>query len=301
MKWAIIGIVAVVVLGGAGYAVYELTDWFEQGQDWWDEKRLENFETIALRDLDEKQKKLDKSEKDLFEFKVQLTKYIGGESFGKANFTKDGSGFLTRYGYDKEIEYLTKQGEALASALTSAESAPNAVIDADSGKLDQETMISVTLPRKDGGEFTKDLSAKQINILLSKNEVELSRNEKSLKRLNEMIAKLEAVKKEWKLTNEKQKDALDDLRQQVTAISMEMKAQEALENLDEINKAIRGEESDSELGKLIHDFEVKKADYQARKLVEADDVEAAKSEISLKDIEGPNDDTTSSVKSRFLK
>ena len=51
MKWAIIGIVALVVLGGVGYAVYTLTNAPEQAQEWWDEKKLDNFETLEVVEL----------------------------------------------------------------------------------------------------------------------------------------------------------------------------------------------------------------------------------------------------------
>lgn len=300
MKWAIIGIVAVVVLGGAGYAVYELTDWFEQGQDWWDEKKLDNFETHANRELDAFEKKIAEHEKTLREMKVDRVMWAGDETLGERNFKEGDNGFWTKYGYDEHIKYRENQGKALAAAYKKAAAATDASIDTATGELDAETVISVDLPDRKGVVSTKELKASELLSILGEIEEDLIDKEANLARVEDMVAQFDTSIKAWEKQIETEKSELKDLRKEVKTIAAEIKLQKAKEDLAELNKAINGKESDSELGKMIHQFETKKARFQAEELVAADEGKKGGGSVTLADLDKPTS-KKAPAKSRFLK
>ena len=106
MKWALIGIVALAVIGGGGYAIYKLTDAPEQAQEWWDEKKLDNFETLANRELDDFEKKIAEHKQIQKKMKVDRVLWAGHAELGDANFKEQkDTGFWTLYGYEHEIEH----------------------------------------------------------------------------------------------------------------------------------------------------------------------------------------------------
>ncbi|MCA8913123.1 MAG: hypothetical protein KDB82_15590 [Planctomycetes bacterium] len=302
MKWAIIGIIAVIVLGGAGYAIYTLTSAPEDAQAWWDEKKLDNFETLANRELEDYETKISEHKKTLQQLKVQRILWAGDEKLGDSNFREQkDTGFWTLYGYQKQQEYRNGQGEALANAYKAAASAGDAVIDADTGELDGETLISVELPTRDGGSSTRDIKATDVLALLNTEiENDLIEIEANIGRVEQMVDQYDKSIVAWEQQIQAEEDGLKELRKQVKSIAAEIKLQKAKEDLAELNKTINGESDDSELGKMIRNFEDRKTKFKAEELVAADEGKKGGGSISLSDLDKP---TTAKApkKSRFLK
>lgn len=301
MKWAVIGIIAVIVLGGIGYAVYTLTDAPEQAQEWWDEKKLDNFETLANRELDDFEKKIEEHKATQKKLKVDRILWAGHEELGDSNFKEQkDTGFWTLYGYEKEIELRTAQGEALAAAYKKAAEGPGAVIDADTGDLAADAKILCNIPQRDGSTNQQELTAETVLKQLTNIENALIEAEANRDRVKQMVEQHDLQIKAWDDQIAKEEEEIVELRKQVKSIAAEIKLQKAKEDLAELNKAIAGEDSNSELGKLIHGFEQRKTKFKAEELVAADEGKKGGGSVSLSDLDKPAS-KDAPKKSRFLK
>lgn len=268
MKWAIIGIVAVVVLGAVGYGIYELTSLPEDAQEWWDEKKLENFPAQAereIKDMEGRLAKLKETRADLNEQRILLA---GGEAMGDSNFSTASTGFMTKHGYEQKIKMYTEAGQTLGNAYIEASKSADAVIDADTGELAPEAPITVSFVNPaDGRKLNnEELTAADVLNILGEIEEALASLEYELPLVDEAIADYDAIIKEVDDTIVAQEAALKEFRQEVKKIEAQLKIIKVKEDLAEINKAINGEESNSELGKLIGQYEAKKKEFAARQM-----------------------------------
>lgn len=299
MKWAVIGIIAVVVLAGAGFVIYQLTDWPEQGQEWWDEKRLENFPAIAEREIQEMEGRLEKLKETRKDLDLQRLKLEGGESMKESNFSTADTGFMTKWGYEKKIVAYTEAGTALGTAYKEAAAAPGAAINADTGELDEkaEIVVSFVNPQTNRKINNEKLTAADVLNMLAEIDESLTQYEYELPLVEEAIGSYVEIIKEVDVTIKAQEEALKEFRQEVRKIEAQLKIIKVKEDLAEINKAINGEESNSELGKLIGQYEKKKKDFAAREMQAQDKGSKPK---GLADV-GKGSPTSSGKGSRFLK
>lgn len=302
MKWAVIGIFAVVVLGGVGFAVYKLTDAPEKAQEWWDEKKLDNFEVLANRELDDFEKKIADHKDTLKKLKVEKVTWEGHEELGEANYKEQKTGFWTLLGYQKQLAFRTKQGEALGAAYSKALEA-NGTMDSTTGDrvLAEDAVISVSLPSKDGLTTARELKAGDILKLLGDIEVELIELDANAKRVETVVAEYAKSVTAWTEQIKIEEDQLKELRKEVKLVAAEIKIQKAKEDLAELNKAINGEGGNSELGKMIRKYEERKTKFKAEELVAADEGKKAKASISLSDLDKPAKGGSAPAKSRFIK
>lgn len=298
MKWAIIGIVALVVLGGVGYAVYELTDAPEQAQEWWDEKRLENFETIANRELDNFEETIAEHKATLKKLKSDRIMWAGHEDWDGYEKEQE-TGFHTLMFYEEQIEHRNTQGQALAKAYKEYMNSDSAVINADSGEVDREAMFTVSVPQKDGGASSKEMSLDTIKQYTDKLSTDIAELEANRDRVESMVKQYDQAIVEWTNQVKVEEEQLVELRKEVKMIAAEIKLQKAKADLAELNKAINGEESDSELGSLIRKFEQKKSKFEREELVSSDEETKTSSEISLDDLDAGSS-TGPSTSNRFL-
>lgn len=301
MKWAIIGIVALVVLGAVGYGVYTLTSVPEDAQEWWDEKKLDNFEVLANRELDDFEKKIAEHKASQKKLKIDRILWAGHEELGDANFKEQKeTGFWTMYGYEKELEHRTKQGEALAGAYKKAASAAGAVIDVDTGELAKDAKITCSVPQRDGSANAKEFTAEEVIKQLTNIENALIDAEANVGRVKSMVDQYEQSIVAWDAQIAKEEEEIVELRKQVKSIAAEIKIQKAKEDLAELNKTINGESEDSSLGKMIRGFENRKTKFKAEELVAADEGKKGGGSVSLDDLDKPSTSSTPKT-SRFLK
>ncbi len=299
MKWAIIGLIGLVVLGGVGYAIYELTDWTERGEEWWDEKKLENFPAHAAREIEEMESRLTKLKDTRKELDLERIKLAGGEKFKDSNFSDADTGFMTKYGYETKIKWYTDAGNALGKAYTDAAAAPGAVIDSGTGKLDSKAEMTVSFVNpKDGRQLNNQvLTAADVLNMLGEIETDLSTLEYELPLVEQAIAEYSATISEVDETIAAQEQALKEFKMEVKKIEAELKMIKVKEDIAEINKAIAGKESNSKLGGMIAQYEKKKKDFTAKQ-VQAEGESTGKPK-SLADLGKGSKGTTST--SRFIK
>lgn len=297
MKWAIIGIVALAVLGGVGYAVYELTSVPEDAQEWWDEKKLENFPTQAKREIDAMEKRLKELKDTRTELQVDKAKLAGGESFGDSNFSDADSGFMTLYGYESRIKNYISAGETLGKTYKEAAAADDALIDSDTGRLADEAEIAVSFTHpKNERKVNDTLTAANVMAILEEIAEDLETMEYERDLVKQSIEDYDTVIAEVDTTVEAQEQAIKEFKQEVKKIEAQLKMIKVKEDLAEINKAINGEQSDSELGQLIAQYEKKKKDFAARQSVAESSTKTTK---SLDDL-AKGASSSSSSASRFL-
>ncbi|MBX3473748.1 MAG: hypothetical protein KF754_05150 [Planctomycetes bacterium] len=302
MKWAVIGIFAVVVLGGVGFAVYKLTDAPEKAQEWWDEKKLDNFEVLANRELDDFEKKIADHKDTLLKLKVDRAYFAGREELGWDNAKVQKTGFWTLRGYQMQQAYRTKQGEALANAYKKGLDTKG-TMDSTTGEksLPADTVISVELPSKDGLTSVREYTAEEVMKLLADIEVELVEVEANAKRVEGVVAEYDKSIADWDAHIKVEEEQLKELRKEVKLVAAEIKIQKAKENLAELNKAINGEGGNSELGKMIRKYEERKTKFKIEELVAADEGKKAKTSVSLDDLDKPAKGGSAPAKSRFIK
>jgi hypothetical protein len=317
MKWAIIGIVAVVVLGGIGYLVYELTDTPERLEQAWDEARLNNFEALANRELNAYQKKIEEYEATLNTLKRDHIQWAGHPDWDRNTETQP-HGFKTALGYDIEIAFLTQRGRTLAAAYREAGQSDGAPINADTGRLEDDFTISANvLGRADRAvaralaegtdvaevnfpSSVREISAGDIRNLLFEIEERLVEYEGNRERIASIAAEYEASIKEWEEVVANSKNELQEMRREVSRIAAEIKLQQAREDLDELNRSIRGESTESRLGTMIHNFERRRSDFERGQLVSADEkASATPQRLSLDDLDSPST-SAPARSSRFL-
>jgi hypothetical protein len=270
MKWAIIAVVALVVLGGVGYGIYELTSLPEDAEEWWDEKKLENFPTQAAREIEDMEKRLSELKDTRKELLVDKAKLTGGEKFGDANFSSADSGFMTLYGYDARIKAYNDAGTSLGNSYKEAAKAGGGAVSSDTGVSelpdDAEIAVNFTHPKTDK-TINDKLTAANVLAVLEEIAADVETMEYERGLVQESIADYETVIGEVDTTIEAQEAALKEFKQEVKKIEAQLKMIKVKEDLAEINKAIAGEESDSELGELIAQYEKKKKDFAARQTV----------------------------------
>jgi phage shock protein A len=301
MKWAIIAVVSLVVLGGVGYGIYTLTSVPEDAQEWWDEKKLDNFEVLANRELDDFEKKIAEHKSTQKKMKVDRILWAGHEELGDANFKEQKeTGFWTLYGYKKELEHRTKQGEALAAAYKQAASAAGAAIDASTGELASDAKITCSVPQRGGSANSKEFTAEEVLKQLTNIENALLDAEANVGRVEQMVEQYDSSISAWDVQIAKEEEEIVELRRQVKSIAAEIKLQKAKEDLAELNKTISGESEDSELGKMIRGFENRKTKFKAEELVAADEGKKGGGSVSLDDLDKPATASTPKT-SRFLK
>ena len=302
-KW-IAAVVAVLVLGGAGFAIYKLTNIPEQAKEWWDEKKLDNFETLANREIADFEGKITGLKDTLHKKEVERVLWAGDPKLGDANYKEQkDTRFKTLLGYTNLIAWRSKQGEALAAAYKAKAKEGGVDVAAGTTDLKPETMVSVELPIMSyaTGDYTKDvrdMKAAAIMEQLGNIETELTVLETEKKGVEEVIAQYDVVIKEVGDQIGTMEKSLKDMGQQVKLIAAQIKVQKAKEDLAELNKAIRGQGGKSELGDMIAKYEQRKTKFTAEEIVSAE--KKADSKVSLSDLDKPTG-TTSAKTSRFMK
>lgn len=298
MGKAIAAILVLVLLVGGGFLVYHLTSAPEDVQEWWDEKRLENFPAIAGREIKDMEDRLGKLRDQRRKLDVERIKLAGDEKFGKENFSTADTDFMTLFGYDARIKSYTAAGEALGKAYANAKSKPDAVVNAD-GKLadDYAFACSFTHPETGRNIENESLTVKEVMGILGEIEERLTTYEYERALVQESIKDYESTISQVDATISAQEAALKEFRQEVKKIEAQLKMLKVKEDLQEINKAIKGEQSNSELGKLISQYEKKKKDFTAKQIQEEG---SAKTSKSLADL-GKGGSSPAAKSSRFVK
>lgn len=289
MKWAIIGLLGLVVLGGVGYGVYRWTDLPEQGQEWMDEQDLKNFPTQARRELDDMRKDLEEKKTVKRDLEKDIIAREGREDWDDATLKSETKGLATQLWYerqaakyDKAIQDIVTQVKVEQEKLVAA-----GTVDADSGKVPADHEYSITA--SNGKELKWTMArAKQETDKMALESKKFQRKADLQKRVvskkKEYVTKLDSLigKMEVKI---------DEMQAFIEEMEVEIELLELEENIAEVNEAINGGGSDNKFGKAINKFREKQKEFLAEQ--ELSEKEAPKDDSYFSETDDSKEDGAS--------
>jgi len=262
MKWAVIGLVALVVLGGIGYGVYRWTDVPEQAQEWMDEQDLKNFPTQARRELKDMQKDLEDRKKMRNALVDDVTKREGRESWDEATLAQEEKGLATILYYkgaidkkEKAIKDIVGQVKTEREALVAA-----GTVDTATGKVPVGHEFTVSAPDGRSLKWTEARARQETDKLakeVSTAKRKLAAQEKIITAKKAFVVKLDELTEQLGKKIEEMNVFIEEMEVELELLKIE-------QDIAEINKAMNGE-GDNKFGKAIAKFRSKKKDFLAEK------------------------------------
>ena len=264
MKWIAIGLLAVVVLGAGGYAVYRWTDMPERAQGWMDEQDLKNFPTQAKRELDSRKKELEEWKGKKKAVEVDIIKREGREDWSDENLKAEINGLACIVWYEKQ----TKKYEAAINDIVSqVKKQQKAEVDRSGGAIakveDIDPKFEYVITVANGKESKWTLAKAQAET------DKLAKDKATFERKQKLQSGIVNKKKEYSkkmgdlvLTLEKKIEEMEIFIEEMTA---ELETLQLEKDIEEINKSINGQGGDSKFGKSIAKFREKQKEFLAEK------------------------------------
>ena len=261
MKWAIIGIVAVVVLGATGYGVYRWTDVPEQAQEWMDEQDLKNFPTQARRELDNMRKDLEEKKEVKRNLEKDIIAREGRDDWDEATLKSETNGLATVVWYERQKK---KYEDGIVSIVNQVKEERQQLIDAgtvdaDTGKIPADHKF--TLTRADGSEVkyteaearaqtdTAALKIKQFDGKIALQNRVITKKKQYVEKLDTLIKKMDT-----KIT---------EMEVFIQEMEVEIELLELEQDIAEVNAAINGEDNGNKFGNAISKFRQKQKEFLA--------------------------------------
>jgi len=264
MKWIAIGLLAVVVLGVGGYAVYRWTDMPERAQGWMDEQDLKNFPTQAKRELDSRKKELEEWKGKKKAVEVDIIKREGREDWSDENLKAEINGLACVVWYEKQ----TKKYEAAINDIVSqVKKQQKAEVDNSGGAIakvdDIDPKFEYVITVANGKEAKWTLAKAQAET------DKLAKDKATFERKQKLQAGIVSKKKEYSKkmgdlvqTLEKKIEEMEIFIEEMTA---ELETLQLEKDIEEINKSINGQGGESRFGKSIAKFREKQKEFLAEK------------------------------------
>lgn len=269
MKWAIIGIVAIVVLSGVGYAVYRWTDAPERAQAWMDEQDLKNFPTQARRELADMKKNLEEQKQRKRELEKDVIVREGREDWDDAVLKAEKNGLASVLHYQREIAKREKGIKDIVGQVKAEEERLIAAgtVDADSGRLPADHEYTISRPNGTSVKYTKaraiqetDKAALDIRQFQAKIDLQnrvITKKKEAATKLGELIVRME--------------EKIGEMEVFIQEMEVEMEILKLEQDIQSINDAINGKDSNNKFGTAIAKFRAKQADFLADKELAAKD------------------------------
>jgi hypothetical protein len=255
MKWIIGFVLAAIVLGAAGYAVYRWTDVPEQAEAWMNEQDLKNFPTQARREVADMKAGLDKYKQTKKELQTDIIKREGVEDWSASDL-KD-----TLIGYDREskrfdegIREIVKQVRAEQQRIRA-----EGVVINENGEIPGDYKYTVVRP--DGTEVK--LSEADARADTDRAAIELQRIQRKRERQQRIVeAKKQYVTKlDDAVTRLEAK--IGEMDEFIEDMETELELLKIEEDIAAINASLAGENDSNQFGKTIRLFRDKKKEFLA--------------------------------------
>jgi hypothetical protein len=275
MKWAIIAIVALIVLGGIGYGIYRWTDMPEQAQEWMDEQDLKNFPTQARREVKEMREDLEQKKEVKSDLQKDIIAREGREEWDESTLKSETKGLATVVWYNRQIEKYDNAIKDVVTQVKEQEEQLKAAgtVDADSGTIPADHEYTIISANGKELKWTKaraktetDKMAVQKSKFERKRELQtrvIDKKKEYVKKLDSLIVKME--------------QKIDEMEVFIEEMEVELELLELEEDIAEVNAAINGEDNGNKFGKAISKFQQKKKELLA--------------EQELAETEAPKDDS----------
>jgi hypothetical protein len=255
MKWALIAIVAAVVLGGVGYGVYRWTDVPEQAEAWMNEQDLKNFPTQARREVKDLKENLEKYKQTKKELQTDIIKREGVEDWSAADL-KD-----TVIGYDREIK---RYEDGIRDIVTQVRAEQKQLIAegtivSDNGEVPAD--YKYTIRRPNGSEVKLSENDARKDTDKAANEVD------RMKRKRERQQRIVDAKKQYvtKLDDAvtRLEKKIDEMEEFIEDMETELELLKIEEDISAINASLAGENDENRFGQTIRLFREKKKEFLA--------------------------------------
>lgn len=275
MKWAIIGIVAVVVLGAVGYGVYRWTDVPEQAQEWMDEQDLKNFPTQARRELDKMRKDLEEKKEVKRNLQKDIIAREGRDDWDDATLKSETNGLATVIWYERETKKYEDAITDIVNQVKAEEQTmiDNGTVDADTGKIPTDHEYTISNPNGKQLKWTR-VRAKQetdkIALEVKKVTKKIELQKRVIDKKKQYVTKLDTliVKMDEKIV---------EMEAFIQEMEVEIELLELEQDIAEVNAAIAGDDNGNKFGSAINKFRTKQKEFLA--------------EQELAESEAPKDDS----------
>lgn len=264
MKWAILGILAVVVLGAVGYGVYRWTDVPEQAQEWMDEQDLKNFPTQARREVKDLKDSLAKYEETKRNLEKDIIKREGRDEWAAAD--KEG----TIIGFDADIQKYEKAIKDIVAQVKSEREDLIAAgtVDSETGKIPASHEYTITNASGKSIKWTEERARQETDSMVADIE--------KIKRKKERQQRIVDAKKSYvtKLDDavERLGQKIEEMEEFIEDMEAELELLQIEEDIAAINAAISGEDDSNAFGAAVKKFRDKKKEFLAeQELAERDE------------------------------
>lgn len=264
MKWIAIGLLAVVVLGAGGYAVYRWTDMPERAQGWMDEQDLKNFPTQAKRELDSRKKELEEWKGKKKAVDVDVIAREGRADWDDATLKAEKNGLACIAWYEKQNK---KYEAAINDIVSQVKKQQKAEVDRSGGAIakveDIDPKFEYSITVANGTESKWTLAKAQAETdKLAKDKATFERKMKLQQGIVSKKKEYSAKMGELVTTLEKKIEEMEIFIEEMTAALETLQLEK---DIDEINKSINGQGGESKFGKSIANFRQKQKEFAAEK------------------------------------
>lgn len=255
MKWAIIGIIGLVVLGGVGFAVYRWTDLPERTEEWMNEQDLKNFPTLAKREVKEMRENLAGYEKSKKELQTDIIKREGRDTWSAQDNEGTILGFTAQMGeLDDAIKAIVTQVKDQQAQLVAA-----GTVDSATGKVPESHEYVIT--NKSGKEFKWTLAkAREMTDKYAEDRAKVERKRERQQRIVDAkkayVTKLDDAVSRLAKKIEEMEEYIEDMETEMELLKIE-------EDIASINASLSGENDDNRFGAAIRKFRDKKKEFLA--------------------------------------
>ncbi|MBZ0137477.1 MAG: hypothetical protein K8I27_14010 [Planctomycetes bacterium] len=275
MKWAIIGIVGLVVLGGIGYGVYRWTDVPEQAQEWMDEQDLKNFPTQARRELDTMRKDLEEKKEVKRNLQKDIIAREGRDDWDESTLKSETNGLSTVMWYEREVKKYENAIGDIVSQVKQEEEALIAAgtVDAETGKIPNDHTYTVASANGKELKWTKARAKQETDKLA----LEVKKVTRKIELQNRVIDKKKQYVTKLDTLITKMDEKITEMEAFVEEMEVEIQLLELEQDIAEVNAAISGDDSSNKFGTAINKFRAKQKEFLA--------------EQELAESEAPKDDS----------
>jgi hypothetical protein len=261
MKWAVIGIIALVVLGAAGYGIYRWTSVPEQAKEWMDEQDLKNFPTQARRELDTMRKDLEDKKKVKRDLEKDIIAREGRDDWDETALKAETNGMATLIWYDRQVNKYEKAIKDVVTQVKEQEEKLVAAgtVDAETGKIPADHEFAITSANGKELKWTRSRAIQETDKMaleVKKFQRKADLQKRVVSKKKEYVTKLDSL-----IT--KMEGKIDEMQAFIEEMEVEIELLELEKDIADVNAAISGQDNGNRFGAAINKFRTKQKEFLA--------------------------------------
>jgi len=268
-KWIGIIVGLALVLGVVGFVAVK-TGWFATAKEdvnaWMDEEQLKNFPAVAREEIRKMEDNLKESQKNRSKLRVDIGMLEGTESMSEKDLIDERDGFATVKGYEilkkQKQEYIDARDKACKDTVAAIKQQQTQYLKdnptiTETGGIPADVEYVIT--QANGNTVKMTLAQAKAAVAKAAKEMDaakadIAKYDDRLKRLNSVLVKMKDTLAKMDTAIASMNEKIEDMKVAAKEIEAEIKLAKIEQDLDKINAAIEGKESDSRLGNMIAKF-----------------------------------------------